>query len=84
MDLQVQKLLNETTSKLSGLGRETPQNPDACKREYFSMVHQITARFATAVDGTYSAFGEGSERWARLYARVYFKWDVLREDVHAT
>jgi len=84
MERQVQKLLDETTSKLSALGRETPQTPDACKREFFSMVHQITTRFATAVDGTYSAFGEGSERWARLYARVYAEWDGLREDIHAT
>uniref|UniRef100_A0A7S0MZ32 GED domain-containing protein n=1 Tax=Pyramimonas obovata TaxID=1411642 RepID=A0A7S0MZ32_9CHLO len=82
MEKQVQRLLDETSLKLSTLGREVPLGSDACKREYFSMVQQIVMRYATAVDGTYSA--QRSERWARLYARVHVKWEDLRKMIHTT
>eukprot|EP00959_Pyramimonas_sp_CCMP1952_P381208 7987523-Pyramimonas_sp.AAC.1 len=37
MEKQVQRLLEETSLRLNGLGKEVPQGSEACKREFFSM-----------------------------------------------
>jgi hypothetical protein len=75
MERQVQKLLNETTSKLSALGRETPQTLDACKCEYFGMVHEITTQFATACGGRNSHGACSTDSLDRLLGPRFFVED---------